>query len=71
MVNIFTTKSLSREWARQIEDLLDVPVRRNDELPPYICNKCSNRIVSLDKARENLTSFKISARACLDKARQG
>ena len=65
-INIFTRKSMEKEWGRRINTLLDISVSQDDELPAYICNKCIARIVTLEKAFIDLCDFKKSARACME-----
>ena len=66
--NIFTIKSLERQWPSRISLLLDIPVNRSDQLPSHVCSKCLTRVATLEKASENLAAFKISARSVMEQA---
>ena len=68
VTNIFTGKSLKKEWPCRISSLLDIPVDSSDQLPPHVCFKCLTRVVSLEKASANLTAFKSSARSVMEQA---
>ena len=57
---------MEKGWGRRINTLLDISVSQDDELPAYICNKCTARIVTLEKAFIDLSDFKKSARACME-----
>ena len=63
--SLFTKKSLERGWANRITALLELPVSQSDQLPPHICSKCMNRVITLEKACVDLEDFKKSARACM------
>ena len=60
IINIFTRKAMEKGWGRRINALLDISVSQDDELPAYICNKCTARIVTLKKAFIDLSDFKKS-----------
>ena len=57
---------MEKGWGRRINTLLDISVSQDDELPAYICNKYTPRIVTLEKAFIDLSDFKKSARACME-----
>ena len=42
----------------RIMDLLDVPVTQADGLPEHICRKCKCKLEQLEKAAEELESFR-------------
>ena len=69
-ISLFTRKSLDRGWAKRITALLDLAVSQDDKLPPHICSKCTNRVVTLERACADLAAFKRSARACMEQAYQ-
>ena len=64
----FTRKSLDRGWAKRITALLDLLVSQDDRLPPHICSKCTNRVVTLERECVDLAAFKRSARASMEQA---
>ena len=50
----------------RINKLLDVPeLAPDDPFPSHVCQACKRRIVSLEKATANITSFKELARSSL------
>ena len=52
IINIFTRKSMEKGWGRRINTLLEISVSQDEELPAYIYNKCTTRIVTLEKIFE-------------------
>ena len=54
-----------KEGGPQNTALLELPVSQSDQLPPHICSKCMNRVVTLERACVDLEDFKKSARACM------
>ena len=70
MTNLFTRKSVERGWAARITALLEVPISQQDNLPPYVCNKCTSRVSALEKATVDLAAFKKSVRTVMQEAHQ-
>ena len=56
---IFVPTSLMINLPKRISDLLDVPVDENDNRPWKICQKCKRRVESLERAAQELASFRI------------
>ena len=68
VANLFSRKSLDQGWASRITALLDVPVSREDSLPPYVCSKCLTRLQALERAAIDLAAFKRSAKSCIEQS---
>lgn len=60
--NLFSAISLKKEWPSRIATLLDVPVSKDDQLPPHVCSTCITRVERLERASTDLADFKRSAR---------
>ena len=61
MTRLFSDKSLEQGWPRRISDLLDIPVRPDDNLSSLVCSKCITRVKSLEIASVDLkASVRIS-----------
>ena len=70
VTHLFTRKSVERGWATRITALLEVPISQQDNLPPYVCNKCISRVSALEKATVDLAAFKRSVRTVMQEAHQ-
>lgn len=66
LTNLFSEKSLQQRWVSRITTLLDVPVHKDDNLPPHVCSKCLTRVVALERASIDLADFKRSAKSSLN-----
>ncbi len=49
--------SVKGKWASRISTLLHVTVDEDDQLPPHVCNMCTRRLESLEKATADLKAF--------------
>ncbi len=56
--HMFSVKGLRNKWASRIPTLLHVTVDEDDQLPPHVCNMCTRRLESLEKATADLRHFK-------------
>ena len=66
-VALFSSSGFKQRWAPRISVLLEVPEPSPaDLLPSHICEKCRTKVVSLEKAVADLTSFKKLARSSLE-----
>ena len=71
-LNLFKPKGMEQRWAVRIIALLEVPVDVDDGISPYICEKCKTHIAALERAVDDLESFKELARcskSALDRTR--
>jgi len=61
MLSAFSTLGLCGRGSR--EDMLDVSVDANDGFPEHVFEKCKCRLERLEKAAEDLESFRAQVRA--------
>ena len=61
-VSLFSQTAAQQRLPRKITDLLDAPVARNDCLPRHIRRKCKRKLEHLEKAAEELESFRREAK---------
>ena len=64
-VNIFTTRSQSKNWPSRISSLLNVVVENRGTLPPHVCKMCIRRVESLERSLVDLENFKVLAQTSL------
>ena len=62
ITNLFKPMAIKVKLVDRITSLLDVGIAEDDGLPPYVCDKCRTRVVSLEKSLNDLVSFKEMAR---------
>ena len=70
MTRLFSDKSSEQGWPRRIFDLLDIPVRPDDNLSSLVCSKCITRVKSLEIASVDLKAFKRSVRSSLKRSKE-
>ena len=63
ILSLFSQTAMKQRLPGRITDLLDVPVSPKDGLPGYICRKCKRKLERLEKAAEELNTFRSEARA--------
>lgn len=68
-LSLFSAISMKQGWAGRITSLLEVPVCEGDGYSAHICHKCKNRIESLERAAEDLVTFKVLARSAFTNPR--
>ena len=61
-VSLFSHTAKQQRLSGRITDLLDVPVTQADGLPEHICRKCKRKLERLEKAAEELESFRSDAK---------
>ena len=61
-VSLFSQTAAQQRLPGRITDLLEVPVARADGLPGHICRKCKRKLERLEKAAEELESFRSEAK---------
>ena len=61
-VSLFSHTAKQQRLSGRITDLLDVPVTQADGLPEHICRKCKRKLERLEKAAEELESFRSEAK---------
>ena len=61
-VKLFSHAGLAKQWPSRITALLGILVEKDDGISPVICDTCTTRIHSLEKAAADLTAFKEMAR---------
>ena len=61
-VSLFSNTAVQQRLPDRITDLLDVPVTQADGLPGHICRKCKRKLERLEKAAEELESFRCDAK---------
>ena len=60
-VGIFSPSGLQHGWASRIRKLLGIVISCNDGLPGFMCEKCRQRIESLETAMKDLKEFQAQA----------
>ncbi len=74
---IFSDVGLQREWPARLQELLLVPVAKDDGLPPQICRSCAGKVESQERkmkalrqlAKESANSFQ-ATQACETRKRR-
>ena len=61
---------MEQGWPRRISDLLDIPVRPDDNLSSLVCSKGITRVKSLEIASVDLKAFKRSVRSSLKRSKE-
>lgn len=61
-LSIFTYLSIQKSLPSRIQQLLNVEVTVNDNLPCHICNVCMKRLEYLEKAKSDLVLFEKQAK---------
>ena len=54
---LFSHAAMKQELATRIGDLLNVVVAANDCLPQHVCDRCMQRVKTLERAAENLVDL--------------
>ena len=60
-VALFSTTAVLERLAERIGELLETTVAADDCLPHRVCRPCKRRFDSLEKALEDLESFRLKA----------
>ena len=62
-VCFYNPGSVRQRLPGRIADMLDVSVDSNDGFPEHVCKRCKRRLERLEKAAEDLESFRAQVRA--------
>ena len=57
-VSLFSPGSILHKLPTRIEILLEVSVHEKDGLPPYICERCKRQLERLERAAQDLDTFR-------------
>lgn len=63
-VALFSPVAVSQKLAARVASLLETTVDANDRLPHHLCKPCKRRFDTLEKAAEDLKSFRTEASEC-------
>jgi len=66
VVSLFTNKAVQKGWVTRISRLLEIPVEKKENISPYMRDKCTTKLESLEKAVKDFAAFKAMARCSLE-----
>ena len=72
VMNIFGKASLQLKFASKVTTLLELDISNAVEtgLPPYVCQSCKHRLLSIDKSMQDLIELELSTDSGVQNNRQ-